>query len=293
MNNIPEDLKAVALEEFLENVKHSYVFNGLHHRNVFKDINSSAENDDSLIINLGRPSLYDILPEAFFHQIDRFEHISPQNYKEDLKEEIELQATEETNARNYFYFFDNFIFKLESYIYKLQQELFSDNSVITDMICDNMSSELKTNRFVKQALQFVPICSEIRGNLALILFIIKKILKNEGIKYKIKNLSKLATDISPRYSNTLNEEATIENGIYLDSSYIEIEEDIQIEFWDYEECDETFPSFVKEIREFENFLNDFFMGIGTQIKFTLIEKTENIRLSDSLCYNYLNYNTNL
>lgn len=68
LSNIPTDLSAEVLANYLQMRDLSMEFLGPHKRNAYRDI-VSLENgaDGSLQIGLSRKGLYDILPEALFH----------------------------------------------------------------------------------------------------------------------------------------------------------------------------------------------------------------------------------
>lgn len=100
LSNIPTDLSAEVLANYLQMRVLSIEFLGPHKRNAYRDIVSLEHDaDGSLQIGLSRKGLYDILPEALFHPLNRFDNIAPNDYEERFSEECRKQHEEEENAR--------------------------------------------------------------------------------------------------------------------------------------------------------------------------------------------------
>ena len=97
--NIPSDIRAEIVGNYLEDIKKEFVFLGNHKRNAYEDILSISQDEGVFKIELSRQGLYDILPEALFHPVDRFDNIPANMYKERFEEEVELQHIEEINCR--------------------------------------------------------------------------------------------------------------------------------------------------------------------------------------------------
>lgn len=290
--NIPADIRAEVVRNYLKGIKKEFVFLGSHKRNVYEDILSISEDNGSIKVELSKQGLYDILPEALFHPIDRFDNIPANESKERFAEEIDLQKTEEANARFFFSLYDKFIFDLSSIVSQIKNTELNDNSILIDIVCDSMSNEYKSNRFVSRTKEFIPRCSSIRGNETLITLMLRKVMSDEGIKLNKCLKSNRFIDERPRYNCQIHNEGETED-LYLGNRYDETILFYDVQYWNDEFCDESFLKFVDEIKVFEDFINDYFMGIETSLRFNIAAQTLPVRLSDELCYNYLNYNTNL
>ncbi len=290
--NIPADIRAEIVGNYLDGAKKEFVFLGNHKRNAYEDILSISSDEDVIKIELSRQGLYDILPEALFHPIDRFDNIPANEYKERFAEEVEQQHIEEANARSYFSLYDKFIFNLNSVVTRLKDEEYSDNRVLSDIICDTLPKKYQSNRFVARTIEFTPRCQSMRGNTALITLMLRKVLTDEGVKLVNSNKKAYFEDITPRYNCQLQQEYN-SSELYLGNCF---DDDIlcyDLQYWDDDFCDESFLRFVDEIKVYEDFINDFFMGVETVLYFNIFTQALPVRLSDELCYNYLNYNTNL
>lgn len=290
--NIPADIRAEIVSDYMKGLKKEFVFLGTHKRNAYEDILSITEDDGLIKVELSKQGLYDILPEALFHPIDRFDNIPANEYKERFAEEIEQQKTEEANARLFFSLYDKFIFDLSSVVSQIKNTELNDNSILIDIVCDSMSNTYKSNRFVSRTKEFIPRCNSIRGNEVLITLMLRKVMSDEGIKLNKCLKPNRFEDERPRYNCQIQNEGETED-LYLGNQYDDTILCYDVHYWDDDCCDGSFLRFVDEIKVFEDFINDYFMGIETSLRFNISAQTLPVRLSDDLCYNYLNYNTNL
>ena len=233
------------------------------------------------------------MPEALFHPIDRFENIPANEYKEKFAEEYEAQQAEESNARRFFAPFDRFIFGLGCEIDRLKNDAYGDNSVLVEIICDGMPQKYKDNRFVRRMMPYTPLCGKLRGDRGLITLILRKILRDEGIVISEKTMPREFKDDTPRYNTLLDSMADGPDDYYLGNVFIEPVVEYEILYWDEDECGPEFLPFVSEIKAFEEFVNEYFVGIETRIAFSISTDTLPIRLYDDLYRNYLDYNANL
>lgn len=290
--NIPSDIRAEIVGNYLEDIKKEFVFLGNHKRNAYEDILSISQYEGVFKIELSRQGLYDILPEALFHPVDRFDNIPANMYKERFEQEVELQHIEEINARSFFLLYDKFIFDLSSIVYRLKDSEFSDNRVLSCMLCDSMPEKFKSNRFISRTKEFIPRCHIIRGNSTLITLMLRKVLAEEGLKLVRNNRQTTFEDEKPQYDCQLQQDGDLKE-LFLGNRYEENVECFDVLYWNDVYCDEDFLRFVEEIKVFEEFVNDYFMGIDMSLCFNVSAQTLPVRLSDEMCYNYLNYNTNL
>lgn len=291
--DIPSDISAETLDSYLGDIARSFSFCGSHKRNAYKDILSLSGEDGIVKVEMARAGLYDILPEALFHPIDRFGNIPTNEYKERFAEEVELQQKEESDARKFFEVFDRFIFGLECEISRLKQNEYSGNTIISDIICDTLDMRYKTNRFVRRLIEFTPQCHRIRGDKTLITLILRKILSDEGLALDICHNTRELHDIVPEYACSIGSGNASGQDTYLGNKYEECVTEFEIKYWDEDACGETFPEFVDEIKCLEDFINDYFVGIETAVRFNLTTIASAAELSVGPLYNYLDYNTNL
>lgn len=290
--NFPSDIRAEIVGNYFEGLNKEIAFLGSHKRNAYEDILSLSNDDDGVKIELSRPGLYDILPEALFHPIDRFDSIPPNEYKERFSEEVERQRMEESSARAFFSLFESFIFDLSSIVASFKDSEYNDCKVLTDIICDSLPEIYKSNRFVCRAKKFTVRSNCIRGNKTLVSLMIRKIMADEGLKLVEICNPEIFEDNNPRYNCCLRDDDEYSD-LYLGNIF---EEDVlryEVQFWNDDFCDESFLRFVDDIKVFEDFINDWFIGIEASVRFHISTQTFPVRLSDDLCHNYLNYNTNL
>lgn len=293
LQNLPLDIKAEAILAYMPKEKRRVEIRGAHKRNAYEDIGEITDNGDgACAISICRNGLYDILPECLFHPIDRFDNIPANEYKERFKEECELQQLEEENARRFFEPFDVFLAELSSLVHNLKN---SDgiNSALEDIICDAFPPKYRENRFVNKAKKFMPQCKNIRGNKTLMALMLRQIMFDEGMSIEERTVTALFSDASPRYNFRLDDARGKNEETYLGNEY---EEDLtvyDIKYWNDEHCDDSFLAFVAEIETFEEFLNDYFVGIEARLRFEISASALPVRLSDEIFFNYLDYNTNI
>jgi len=293
MHNIPLDIKAETLLAYLPKEKKAIELKGSHNRNAYEDI-AAINEDESGIINvaIARNSIYDILPESLFHPIDRFDNIPSNEYKERFKEECERQQIEEDNARKFFKPFDNIIMELNTIVYDLKNDI-SNSSILKDILCDGLSERYRKNRFIKKVTEYIPICRNIRGNKSLLSFMLRYKLFDEHIRISEHLNHNSMQDSHPRYNFQLIDSTSSDDDYFLGNEFDENITTYNIQYWSEDECGEDFLAFVEDMSVFEDFLNEYFMGIETCIKFNITKTSLPVRLSDEVFYTYLDYNTNI
>lgn len=289
--NFPSDIRAEIVANYLSGEREEISFLGNHKRNAYEDILSVTREEGTVRIGLSRSGLYDILPEALFHPIDRFDNIPANVYKERFAEEVELQHIEESNARSFFAIYDRFNFNLNAALSRIK-DAYSDNGVLADIICDTMPERYRMNRFVNRCIEFTPRCRDIRGNSDSVTMMLRKVMADEGLRLTRVIDKPTFMDRNPRYDCSLSAVSDIED-LYLGNQFEEQVLRYEIHYWNEDYCDGSFLKFVEEIKVFEDFVNDYFMGIETSVDFNLSAESLPVRLSDELCYNYLGYNTNI
>ena len=292
ITGIPADLRAEALLNYLSKGNRSALLCGNHKRNAYEDIIGIEEENQHLRISISKNGIYDILPECLFHPIDRFENLPANEYKERFKEECDLEQIEESNARTFFAPFDNFLIELQSLILQLKDS-YSDNRAISSIIADRLPDEIIKNRFIARTIEYLPHCSRIRGNRTLLTFMLRKVLSDEGLKLKPQPADQRIEDASPQYNYRLDMPENGSEDLFLGNVFDENIMRYSIQYWSEDDCDANFPIFVEELKTYRQFINDYFVGLESQVEFELYTTTLPVSLSDDLYFNFLDYNTNI
>jgi hypothetical protein len=288
--NIPDDINVEVLLSYLQDGSYKVMFNGMHKRNAYNDILEIAEENGSLMLTLGRGSLYNKLPELLFHPIDRFDNLPAQNEKERFREEYEAQTTEIKNARKFFAPIDLMLLKLRMMAREKLDIYATSDKVLMDILGDELTKEQKQNRFCRQILPFLPFCKYIRGNRTLLTMMLRKALKEENLGIDISEKPHETIDLNPRYDTCLGEKL---DSLYVDNTFNESVLTYDIHYWSEEECNEHFLRFIDEMETFRLFIQDYFMSLEAILCFNICHDSESTILSDDISYQYLNYNTNL
>ena len=180
MKLIPDDLCAETLLAYLPEGECKVAVQGLHQRNAYKDIIELSPfngQEDALLMQLGRNSLYTALPEVLFHQVDRFSNLPAQHAKERFAEEYDEQEREKELARRFFMPVDLALLQLRVDVHRKLTELTEYNRVMEDILTDSLTEAQRKNRFIRQLIHFVPACKDIRGNKTLLTLMLRKVLE--------------------------------------------------------------------------------------------------------------------
>jgi hypothetical protein len=291
MNNIPEDIRAEILFEYLQEGSFEVLLRGLHKRNACKDLLKVESNNNSpLSIELARMSLYDSLPEYIFHSFDCFDQMHGREMKERFHEEVLRQEQEEEKALAFFKPVDIALLVFKKEIYECSIPYASENGVLLNMLCDSLTDVHRQNKFIKKTLNFLPYAKYIRGNRTLLTILLRKVFKDEDIVLKVDIGQQEMVDNNPKYNNTVDSPVgDVFVGDCFDYSVV----CYRVYYWSDEECDEQFNQFIDEMEQFRLFISDWFISVEEKLYFIIEDSSSVIRLSDTLIYNYLNYNTNL
>lgn len=290
---IPTDIKAETFLNYLQGYLESVNINGMHKRNAYGDILTVSETSVGIKCDVARDGIYDILPEALFHSIDRFDNIPANEYKERFYEEYEQQQIEEANARNFFAPFDRYLMTINQKIDTLREAGIYDESIISELFLDRLPDKFRLNRFVNRVVPYLPLCSKIRGDRTMISLMIRRILFDEGVQLEMYNIESTFEDTNPKYCCSIQNPDEENSDLYLGSSFEESVSEYTVKYWNEGECGEGFLQFIDEMKIFEEFINDFFIGIESSLTFNIVTQTLQVRLSDTIYHNFLGYNTNL
>lgn len=289
--NIPEDINIELLLSYFSESRCKVIYKGLHKRNSYSDILDAEERrDGSLLFKLGRQSIYNALPEYLFHPIERFGSLSNKEEEKKFTEEYEKQEEEKEDAYRFFAPMDLLLLRLRVLVREQTWPYAECNKTLLDILCDSLTEDQKKNRFIKQAIPFMPSFKTIRGDRTLMTLMLRKIFMEEGLRIDVHKGVKTYEDCHPRYADGLDAEL---GNCYVGNIYDEMTTVYDIHYWSDEYCDEHFLHFVNEVEVFQQFVQDSLMSVEEVILFNILKDDVTLRLSDEMRYNYMNYNTNL
>jgi len=290
LHNIPVDINAELILDWLPEGSFRMSLCGQHKRNAYNDLVEIEKlSDDTFIFHLGRNGLYNTLPESMFHPLDRFSNLPPFEEKEKFAQEMGKQEQEKENAARFFEPMDLLLMLYRVQAREKLHHVTETNSVLTDIIADRLTDTQKQNRFIKRTLPFLSACRDIRGNRTLLTQMIRKVMLDEGMRVTPKNGALLWRDETPRYADGLGNDL---GDTFLGNAYDEETEVFEIRYWP-ETVDARFASLVEELDEYRRFICDFFMSVETVLSFQLYCDRDEIILGKEDNFNYLNYNTNI
>ena len=289
--NIPSDINVELLLSYFPEGSCKVSITGLHKRNEYNDLIDIVENNDgTLLLNIGRHSLYNTLPETMFHPIDRFDNLPKFEEKERFAEEYEAQEKEKENAHRFFAPIDLMLLRLSTEARERLRVYTESDKIMMDILGDRITEEQRQNRFIRQVIPFLPSCKNIRGNKTLITLLLRKIFTEEGLQIKLKNQSHEFMDSNPRYEDCLSGKL---EALYVGNKYDELALTYIIQCWRENEGNEYFLQFVDEVEMLRMFIQDYFLSLDEMLHFEIVKDEEQLRLSDDTKLNYLNYNTNI
>lgn len=291
LKHLPNDINIEEVLLYLPKESYKIAIKGAHKRNAYKDIlDINKDHNGNLICNIGRNSIYNSLPEFLFHAVNRFDNIPENERKERFDEECEKQEKEKQNAHEFFSPIDLLLLKIKLDVRKKINEYSKENKIIQDIIGDSLTEEEKKNPFVKNTIQYLPYCKNIRGNKTLLTLILRQIFKEENIILEKTNKKYNITDINPKYDESVGKSI---NNMYVGNKFSEEITTFTLKFWPSGNCDDRFMDLINDIKIFKNFIQEYFISIEENIQFIIVNEEESLRLYDGNIYNYLNYNTNI
>ncbi len=288
---LPSDLNVEELLHYLPEDSCKLSIEGVHKRSAYNDVIEQEELvDGRMLLHIGRNGLYDMLPEFMFHPVNRFDNIPEREWKERFGEECQKQEQEQKDARRFFEPYDLILLGMRAKVRHRVNSLTADNAVVQDILGDDMAVEQKENRFVKRAMPFLPKCKDIRGDSTLLTLMLRKIFFAEDLVVEKRVYGSRFVDEDPRYDD--GEGGKLPD-VFVGNEFCENVITYVIRYWPDDDCNEHFLSFVNEVEVFRLFVQDYFISIEESIRFDIECDGPCLRLSDTITYNYLNYNTNL
>lgn len=289
--NIPSDINIELLLSYFKESSCKVSFSGHHKRNAYSDLMELEEKlDGSLLMSIGRTSLYNTLPELMFHPIDRFDYLPAQNEKERFEEEYVIQEREKENAHKFFAPIDLMLLQLRLDVREKMEAYAKTDKIMIDILGDELTLEQRQNRFVKQLLPFLPFCKTIRGNKTSLTLMLRKVFIEEGLGFKVNEENHRFSDMNPRYDESLGANL---DALFVGNTFYEQATTYEILYWSKEECNEHFLSFINEVETLRLFVQDYFMAIDEILRFNISYDGDSVCLADETTFNYMNYNMNL
>lgn len=290
LENIPPDLNAEVLLDYLEPGSFAVKFCGLHKRNSYRDVQNIEQVHNRQTVFLGRNSIYNSLPEYVFHSIDRFDHIPQRDRKEKFAEEYAKQEEEKERAYKYFAPIDTLLLQVRLKVREILRAYVDTNTIVQDILLDKLSVEQRDNRFIRKTIPYITSCKSIRGNRTLITLLLRKVLMEEGVHLSVQRKPTDFTDANPRYDDS---EGAAVGAVYAGNSFQESTLTYTLAYWAEDECNEDFLRFLHDIETYRQFVQDYFLSVDSLLVFDLTKEEAPLRISDTTKYNYLNYNANL
>lgn len=266
-------------------------FNGLHGRNACNDFaEAEVDQNGKLVFGLCRKSLYDSLPEYMFHPYDRFDGHWGKENKEDFDRELDKQEEEKAKALELFAPMDLSIMHIRMRVAQQLEDYTQNNLPVIEMLADRLTMGQRNNRFIKKAVSFLPQVGRIRGNRTALTLMLRKVFANERIKLEASRNPVLLTETEPCFNDSLGGSL---DSVFVGNSWYEPVFCYDIHYWNEEECDEHFLSYVEDVELCRHFVKDYFLAVGDDLVFNIWNNSSPLRLSDEEKCNYLNYNTNI
>jgi hypothetical protein len=291
MRNLPVDIKAEVLLDYLPEGSFELSLRGLHHRNACKDIvEMDAYNGDRQILGLARKSLYDSLPEYIFHPSDRFDGLTGREMRDRFSVEFDRQEKEKEDALAFFAPIDLAILSFRREVYRKMLPYVSENKVLQDLLGDRLTEGQRKNRLIRKAIPFLQEAKWIRGNRTLLTLLLRKLFKEERLDLEPIEEERYFNDAAPRYEYCVDD---ILGEVFTGNEYPAPILCYRVRFWSDEECDGQFLSFIDDVEEFRHFIKEWFLSVEEDLVFRIEDDQSSTWLSDTLMHSYLNYNTNL
>jgi len=305
LHNLPQDLNAEILLDYLPKGSCQVEFGGFHSRNAYHDLVAMTEDGDCdeplgdgrVHLHLGRGSLYDLLPETLFHPIDRFDHLGNEDPQAAFEHQLELQKQEIHDAHQLFAPIDAMLLQMRLDLRKKLAPFVNDDLVIQVMLSDRLTPQQRANPLIQRTLPYLPYARNIRGNRLLLTLLLRKIFMEDDIRLEEGDQTMQYTDTHPRFVERLpinaNQQVTL-GQTYLGCNYEQTLPTYTLTFWSEEHGGADFPTFYKQVEQYRLFIQDYFIAVEAELRFILVNPdNDNIQLNDTENISYLNFNTNL
>jgi len=155
---------------------------GVFPRNFEDDLIGIENGDEKPVVTLSRDGIFHLLPEGLFFPENMLKNESRRSY--DFKREHTELKKRKKEAMSFFKFFDTEFFKLD---WALENKVndFAKNG--TTILNNSFLSEANTdtttdNRYIAKIKTLLPFASQIRGNIPLLVDILKCVISVEKIE---------------------------------------------------------------------------------------------------------------
>jgi len=274
------------------------LFPGDHRRNVCRDINrfekTERRDEDGRVsflylIESGRRSLYDALPEYMFHDVDTFSGIPDRDRMDRFHNECDIIENKTMDARKFLAPLDAVLFNIGLETKERIRKYASSDIILQDIISGNLREECTDNEFIGKLIPFLVYSKFIRGNKVLISMLLRKLLGEEGLKVEHISKDMYRQDEAPRYDVSLEDSL---NSVFFGNGFCETGDVYKIHYWSDEECHGDFHRFLEKMEQFRSVVQDYFFSVEDTVEFEICSGDPMPALSETSCC-FLNYNTNI
>lgn len=301
--DIDADLAVTIAEECLDSVadesrqpkRSSFRFTGVHQRTGKGDSLEIDVKRSGGAINVNytfrRDSLYHILPEVLFHQLDRYTAVELD--KEDFEKCRREEKARIAAAIDYFYPFDKEFMKLRERFQKtLNLKILNNYRFITDFITYGEQVDLH-NPFIARVYAYILRLRSSRGSETLLLSALNEAF--DGSLYACDNRLKEQWHEIDQVSCHISLDGDLTN-LYCGPEYCEPVQVLTVEYQTKIELQESIGLLEREMDEFVKFFTSWFLGTDQRLEmacgdYRMIPILGNATADrDAL---YLGYNTQL
>ena len=178
------DLKEVKAETLLSlwNIHKDFHvrMEGIFSRNYAEDLISLENEDDKPVITLSRDSIFHLFPQSLFFTENKLKEDSKRRF--DFKKEYAELKKQKQEVKTFFQPFDTECFKLNLELeHRLNQLTQAGNEIFNSIFPDDIETDT-SNRYIAKIKRLIPYASQIRGNLPLLIDILKNVLDVEKIE---------------------------------------------------------------------------------------------------------------
>lgn len=185
-NTDTQDIKAETLVSQLD-IKTDFTVQtkGVFSRNYSEDLLGVEIEEDNATIDLSRDGIFHLLPQGLFFKENQLKEKSKSNFE--FKKEYADFKKKKKEALSFFQPFDTAFFRLTL---QLEQKLNNFAEIGNDFfengyeLQKNQHVEFETNTYISKIKILLPFASQIRGNLSLLIDILKNVLAVEKIEIK-------------------------------------------------------------------------------------------------------------
>jgi len=181
-----EEIKAETLisQTDIEEENINVVMQGIFSRNYSEDLISITNEKDNTVIELSRDGIFHLLPEGLFFNENQLKKANRPDF--DFEKELKELENQKEAILLFFKPFDTKYFKLSLEMEKkLNAVVERGNRIFLDAFWDEPEIETK-NEYISKIILLLPFVSHLRGNMALLIDILKNIFSVKKIEIEKK-----------------------------------------------------------------------------------------------------------